>query len=66
MKIRINGEDKVVQDGLSLDALLDLFKVGRDGIAVELNRVIIRKADLKETPVSEGDVVEIVRMVGGG
>ncbi|MCA9764044.1 MAG: sulfur carrier protein ThiS, partial [Gemmatimonadetes bacterium] len=33
---------------------------------VELNREIIRRPALAATPVTEGDVIEIVHFVGGG
>jgi thiamine biosynthesis protein ThiS len=33
---------------------------------VELNRSIVRRANVGDTPVRDGDVVEIVHFVGGG
>ena len=66
IKIRINGEDKEVGAHLSLSDLLDHFEIGRRGIAVELNRSIIPRGRHGEVTVADGDVVEIIRMVGGG
>jgi len=66
MKITINGEAKDVDEGCTLDALLDLVGVKRQGIAVELNREIVPKRLHDQTPLKEGDRIEIVRMVGGG
>jgi thiazole synthase len=35
-------------------------------VAVELNRGLVTRAQHAETPISEGDVLEIVTLVGGG
>jgi thiamine biosynthesis protein ThiS len=35
-------------------------------VVVELNRKIIRRPQLEETALSEGDAVELVHFVGGG
>lgn len=66
MNIKINGETREVGDGCTLDSLLDLAGVKRQGIAVELNREIVPKRLHGETRLREGDSVEVVRMVGGG
>ena len=39
---------------------------GPNRIAVERNGVIVRRADYASTVLNDGDVVEIVRFVGGG
>jgi sulfur carrier protein len=66
MEIKINGEIKEVGDGVTLEALLDLFGIKRVGIAVELNREIVPRRLHGQTLLKDGDVVEVVRMVGGG
>ena len=35
-------------------------------VAVERNGEIVKRARFAETPISAGDELEIVRMVGGG
>jgi len=35
-------------------------------VVVELNRSIVRRANLSTTPLSPGDSVELVHFVGGG
>jgi sulfur carrier protein len=35
-------------------------------VVVELNRHIVRRTELAETPVRDGDTVELVHFVGGG
>ncbi|MFQ5737267.1 MAG: sulfur carrier protein ThiS [Thermodesulfobacteriota bacterium] len=66
MKIKINGETREIEEGATLDLLLDLFGIKRQGIAVELNREIVPKRLHTQTVLREGDTVEVVRMVGGG
>lgn len=66
MEIKINGETKKTGDGVTLETLLDLLEIKRAGIAVELNREIVPKRLHGQTVLKEGDVVEVVRMVGGG
>lgn len=66
MKIRLNGLDKELPDGATIDALLTLCAIERAGIAVELNREICPKRLHVETVLIDGDCVEIVRMTGGG
>lgn len=66
MHIRVNGEKREVREGMTIDALLDLLAIRRQGIAIDLNREIVPKRLLGSTVLKEGDAVEIVRMVGGG
>ncbi len=66
MKIKINGEDKTIADGLTISMLLDDLNIKKVGIAVEVNREIVPKTTHDKVLVNEGDVIEIVRMVGGG
>ena len=66
MRIKVNGEVRECAEGTTLEALLDLFGIQRQGTAVELNRAIVPGRLLNGTSLSEGDSVEIVRMTGGG
>ncbi len=66
IEVRINGEERELDEGLTLMALLDSLEIELKGVAVEQNRVIIPKGRLAETPVAQGDVIEIIRMTGGG
>lgn len=66
MKIRINGEEKEIKEGLSLAALLDEFQIRPGRVVVELNRDIITREAHGSTALKEGDALEIVHFVGGG
>ena len=66
MQLIINGE---ALDAPQLNTVADLARwVGLPnfGSAVELNGSVIRKTDHADTPLKEGDKLEIVRLVGGG
>ena len=55
--------------GLDHATAADLLEhLGLDGraVVVELNRRIVRRPELSDTPLRAGDVVELVHFVGGG
>ena len=66
MKIRINGEQKEIADGLNIAGLLDELEIRPGRVVVELNRTIISRVAQESTSLREGDVLEIVHFVGGG
>ena len=67
MMIRVNGkEQELVSAQLSVRGLLDLLGIKGSMIAVELNREIVPKGRFAETPVRDGDSIEILQLVGGG
>ena len=65
MKLRINGEERVLASG-NLEALVVELGMKGDRVAVELNREIVPRARWAETPLHDGDQLEIVHFVGGG
>jgi sulfur carrier protein len=66
MRILLNGDPADVPDALSVQGLLD--HLGLDGrlVAVELNRVVVRRASYATTTIDDGAAEEIVKFVGGG
>lgn len=66
MRVHVNGEEKDVAEGLTLDRLLDAMKVERTRVAVEVNSEVVRRARHAEVVVKAGDRIEIVTFVGGG
>ena len=66
MTLRLNGQERELNDGVTLaDLVRELSLEGRP-IAVELNREIVPKGRYGETRLSDGDQLEIVTLVGGG
>ena len=66
MKVTVNGEERELPAGLSVDLLIATLGLKSDRLAIELNRRIIRRADWPSTTLAENDKVEIVHFVGGG
>ena len=65
--IRINGQDEAL-GAPTIAALLDAKEIGADarGIAVALNGAVVPRAAWRDTRLSPGDAVEIVRAQQGG
>lgn len=67
MNIRINGEARTLGDApRSVAALLDALALAGRRVAVELNGEIVPRSRYAETPLADGDRLEIVGAVGGG
>ena len=66
LRITVNGESRTVAAGASISDLLESLGVASPRIAVERNRDIVPKAEYAATALAEGDVFEVVELVGGG
>ena len=66
VKIRINGEERAIDAGLSIARLLEELKIRPGRVVVELNRNIVSREVYISTELNEGDALEIVHFVGGG
>ena len=66
MKIRVNGEEKEIADGLNVARLLEELQIRAGRVVVELNRNIVSREAHGSTLLKEGDALEIVHFVGGG
>ena len=66
MKIKINGEEKELADGLNLRALLEELQIRPARVVVEHNRNIVSRDLYGATMLLDGDALEIVHFVGGG
>ncbi|MEM7739275.1 MAG: sulfur carrier protein ThiS, partial [Pseudomonadota bacterium] len=65
MTITLNGDERAVVRGITVADLLEQFGLEGGKIAVERNKDIVARSMFKETTLIEGDVLEIVRFVGG-
>lgn len=66
MKLIINGEEREFERLTALSDLIGQLGLKPDRVAVELNRDLISRDRWTQTPLSEGDRLEIVHFVGGG
>jgi sulfur carrier protein len=66
MRLRVNGCEREVDDSITVRALIESLGLGDALVAVERNREIVPRAKHAETPLRDGDELEIVHFVGGG
>ncbi|MFH1074023.1 MAG: sulfur carrier protein ThiS [Candidatus Firestonebacteria bacterium] len=66
MKLIVNGEEKSYSAHLTVLGLVKRYGLKKEGVAVEVNKKIVKKADYENMPLKDGDKVEIVHFVGGG
>lgn len=66
MNITLNGEARVIPEGLSVEALLAHLGLQSKKVAVERNLEIVPKSTFGATQIRDGDRIEIVHFIGGG
>lgn len=66
MRVYVNGEAREFPSPLSLADLITELDLPPARIAVELNRVVVRRDGWSTTELRDDDRIEIVHFVGGG
>jgi len=66
LRIQVNGQPREEEDSLSLRDLIAILDLKPEQIAIELNKMVIRRMHWQSTILREDDKVEIVHFVGGG
>ncbi|CAN5463080.1 sulfur carrier protein ThiS [soil metagenome] len=66
MKVFINGETKEIPQEVNLTELLKYLFLPDERIAIELNKVVVRKKDWENIKINDADKIEIIHFVGGG
>jgi sulfur carrier protein len=66
MPITLNGRPHELSGTPTIDELIERLSVKANQVAVAVNGEVIRRPDWPATRVHDGDVVEVVRAVGGG
>jgi thiamine biosynthesis protein ThiS len=64
--LTLNGESTRVDDVATVAALLLQLGLDPRSVVVERNRSIVRRSEVANTPVHDGDAIELVHFVGGG
>jgi thiamine biosynthesis protein ThiS len=64
--MQVNGQRYPFRDGLTLRALLHELAIDDKRVAVMHGDDIYRPGELRDAPVAERDVIEIVTMMAGG
>jgi sulfur carrier protein len=65
MRVEVNGMEQNLSPGISLIALLSELHLTPDRVAIELNMDVIDRKHF-DSPLKEGDKIEIIHFVGGG
>ncbi|MEK7248620.1 MAG: sulfur carrier protein ThiS [Chloroflexota bacterium] len=66
MNITLNGKPHSLNGEGNVVALLASLKVKPEQVAVAINGDVVPRRDWPKTNVNAGDVIEVVRAVGGG
>lgn len=66
IRLRINGKEVELEGPTRLLDYLSSLGVDRRAVAIERNERILERSELAAVVLDAGDVLEIVRMVGGG
>jgi thiazole synthase len=64
--ITLNGERRELPGGTTIAGLLRELSIRSDFVAVERNREIVPRRRHEEVALTDGDIVEVVTLVGGG
>lgn len=66
MRLIVNGKPREAPEGLTVAALILELGLGKSACAAEVNKELIPKREHERRPLRDGDVVELVTLVGGG
>jgi len=66
VEITLNGSPRSVETPTSISTLVESLSMPERRLAVELNGIVVRKADWPEIVLKADDRIEIVHFVGGG
>ena len=66
VRITLNGEERELSGPLTIAELVGWLGLKTEHVAVELNKGLVTRAEHSLTKIADGDVVEVVTLVGGG
>ena len=64
--LTVNGEKRELEGPVRLTAFLETLDINPRHVAVARNGAVVQRQKWSEVVLQDGDVLEIVRMVGGG
>ena len=66
MFLKVNGEAVEVKTGATINDLLTQLEIPKIRVAAELNGNVIPNSELLTTVLTDRDVLEVVKAIGGG
>jgi sulfur carrier protein len=64
--LTVNGEKRQIEGPVGLIAYLETLEINPRYVAIAYNGTVLERQHWSEVVLQDGDVLEIVRMVGGG
>ncbi len=66
MNCTVNGEMRELDDGMTVEALIELLGMGDAVCAAEVDKELVPKRDRSVCVLRDGQRIEIVSLIGGG
>ncbi len=66
IKVKVNGEERQIEQGSTLQKLIEELGVAEKVMAAAVNMEIVKKEQWPEHKLQERDRVELLHFVGGG
>jgi sulfur carrier protein len=66
LKVKVNGEPRELQPGITLDRLVATLTTAHSGVAAALNETVVPRGQWPATALRDGDRVEVLTAVQGG
>lgn len=66
MRAVVNGEEWELTDGCTVADVLDRLRAPESGIAVACRGEVVPRAAWRDTPVRDGDRIDVLTAVQGG
>lgn len=66
MKLVVNGQECDLLHGTTVRVLIESLGLDKQACAVEVNKALVPRREHETRELREGDLVELVSLVGGG
>ena len=64
--IMVNGDKLKIEEDSTIEILLELLNITPARLAIEINGEVIPRSEILEKVLQDGDILEIVKAIGGG
>ena len=66
INLTVNGKPRLIEDSVDLASYLNSFGLDLKFVAVGYNGEVVKREQFSDVTLKDGDILEIVRPVGGG
>jgi|TARA_B110000263_G_scaffold70250_1_gene61144 sulfur carrier protein len=66
ISITVNGDKLKIEEDSTIEILLELLNITPARLAIEINGEVIPRSEILAKVLQEGDILEIVKAIGGG